>query len=186
MKTIVLLSIFIISLFTDNYLFSYDKKQYSLLKTGVENWNDWRNEEPKIKIDLTSANLSKIDLTGANLNKSNLSKSNFIKTDLTGVFFIDSNLSFAKLNRAILSYAILDHAKLFEANLTGADLSYSNLSNADLTDAIIKDANFTEANFENTIISPKWKDYIQSQNVKNFDKIIWGDALQNSEEDLTE
>jgi uncharacterized protein YjbI with pentapeptide repeats len=54
-----------------------DTEQLALLKNDVAAWNAWRENNPKMEIDLTEA-----DLTGANLYVANL---------------IDANLHGAKL-----------------------------------------------------------------------------------------
>jgi hypothetical protein len=83
------------------------------LKKGVHFWNQWREEYPEIKPDLSDADLSGADLSGADLSGA----------DLTGVDFI----------RAHLSGAHLSWANLFVANLSGADLTGVNLTGANLT-----------------------------------------------------
>ena len=45
-----------------------DQTQVDRLKAGVEGWNEWREANPKVKADLSSANLNYANLSGANLN----------------------------------------------------------------------------------------------------------------------
>ena len=80
------------------------------LKEGVEAWNKWRKDKPKIKRDLTEANLRKADLgyaslTGAVLERADLKEANLFGADLRG----------ANLRRADLAEANLE-----AANFTGA------------------------------------------------------------------
>ena len=78
------------------------------LKEGVEAWNKWRKDKPKIKRDLTEANLTEANLTEANLRKADLGYAS-----LTG----------ADLERADLRGANLRRADLAEANLEAANFT---------------------------------------------------------------
>ena len=102
------------------------EEQVKLLKRGAGEWNEWRNKNPLIEIDLEDADFEEADLSGAILVKVN-----FIKANLVG----------AKLGKACF-----DAAYLCEANLKGADLEEAELLLADLTDADLSGANLTRAN----------------------------------------
>jgi len=67
-------------------------------------------------------------------------------------------------------------AKLTGANLTGADLTRANFSNVDLT-AVTFTSNtiFKKATLAGARIQKKWQQFIYSQDVVNFSKIIWVD-----------
>ncbi len=59
------------------------------LKEGVEAWNKWRKDNPKIKRDLTEIDLRKADLgyaslTGAGLERANLTEANLEGANFTG------------------------------------------------------------------------------------------------------
>jgi uncharacterized protein YjbI with pentapeptide repeats len=100
------------------------------LKEGVEAWNKWRKDKPKIRRDLTDANLTEANLTEANLRK--------------------VDLGYASLTGAVLERADLKEANLFgvnlrKANLFGAHLSGANLRRADLAEANLEAANFKGA-----------------------------------------
>ena len=56
-----------------------NEEQLAILRQGVEVWNQWRNKEPRIKIDLVEA-----DLNGANLHKVNLIGADLNQAKLTG------------------------------------------------------------------------------------------------------
>jgi hypothetical protein len=114
-------------------------KHVAILKKGVDAWNTWRDENPKVVPDLSRENL-----TNAHLPRANLFGATLIETNLTG----------ADLSRARLIFANLIGAKLTGANLSGADLMLTNLSDANLTDAILTgDANLREANLSRTNLS---------------------------------
>lgn len=57
-------------------------EHHNILKSGVENWNKWREENPNIIIDLSDANLSDADLSRANLSHANLSRADLSRADL--------------------------------------------------------------------------------------------------------
>jgi uncharacterized protein YjbI with pentapeptide repeats len=44
----------------------------AILKRGVEQWNRWRKENPRVMPDLDEAHLSEADLRGAHLAESDL------------------------------------------------------------------------------------------------------------------
>ncbi|MEO1466682.1 MAG: pentapeptide repeat-containing protein, partial [Cyanobacteria bacterium J06633_1] len=44
----------------------------AILRDGVKNWNDWREDNPKIEPNLKGANLKGANLKGANLKNVNL------------------------------------------------------------------------------------------------------------------
>ena len=107
-----------------------DPEHLTKLKEGVEAWNKWRKDKPKIRRDLTDANLTDVNLTEANLRK--------------------ADLGYASLTGAVLERADLKEANLFgvnlrKANLFGADLRGANLRKADLAEANLEAANFTGA-----------------------------------------
>jgi hypothetical protein len=111
----------------------------AMLKKGVDVWNTWVGENPKVVPDLSRENLTNAHLPGANL---------------FGATLIEANLTGADLSRARLIFANLIGANLTGANLSGADLMLSNLSDANLTNAILTgDANLREANLSRTNLS---------------------------------
>ena len=80
-----------------------DEKQVEMLLRSVEEWNQWREENPDVEPELSNANLYRAKLDGANL--------------------VDANLRGATLIGANLSYAKLIAATLIDANLYRANLS---------------------------------------------------------------
>ena len=115
--------------------------QYELLKTGVNKWNKWRNENPNEKINLRDANMMLSDLDMVDLNKA----------DLRGANLRGANLREANLRGANLASALLAEADLSDADLRGADLKKTilvdaEMTNADLSDADLREADLTKAN----------------------------------------
>src|SRR5215204_7777117 len=91
------------------------KKHVARLKQGVEAWNQWRRENPKIRPNLSRADLIRASLRGADLRRTDLGK---------------ADLSHADLRGADLSHANLSGADLDYANLRGTGLSKSGLTHS--------------------------------------------------------
>jgi len=119
-----------------------------ILKQGVEVWNQWRKENPKIRPDLVRAKLVKADLPNANLSRAYL-----IKADLCGTKLQGSDLRSANLIRADLRGAQLSGANLMDAKLSGANLYKVNFSEANLCRANLLSADLVEANLKNAILT---------------------------------
>jgi hypothetical protein len=133
-----------------------NEEQLSILKQGVKVWNDWREKNPGIRIDLSAANLSgallqEVDLRATDLSSAVLTDANLHRADLSA-----STLNAAKLNGANLSKAFLHQANLFAADLRSANLEHAHLfqgnlrsadfRGADLTGADLRSADFKSAN----------------------------------------
>jgi uncharacterized protein YjbI with pentapeptide repeats len=121
----------------------------AILKQGVEVWNQWTEDNPKIAPDLGETDLS---LT-YRLNNANLSAANLIKSDLSLVLLSGANLRMASLIWADLHGAILYGADLTGAELGEANLSGTNLVNANLSGADCRKANLTGANLSHANLS---------------------------------
>ena len=121
--------------------FLVNKDHLTGLEKGVDFWNHWRQENPLIKPDLSSAYLRE-----ANLSRANLSRANLIGANLSKARLIEADLSSADLSSAYLREANLSEANLSEANLIGANLIGANLSKARLIEANLSEANLSEAN----------------------------------------
>ena len=133
-----------------------NEEQLSILRHGVDVWNEWRVKNFSVDIDLSNTSLSRANLRGVNLKGTNLRDTNFdvavfdggdlSGSDLRGSNFWrsslrDTNLSAAKLNRADLNAADLS-----DANLREADLGETNLSGAQLIGAHADETNLDGAN----------------------------------------
>ncbi len=104
----------------------------AILKQGVRQWNEWREEHPEVRPDLGGAFIFSADLSGANLSGAALSRANLSRTNLSGANIFGANLSGAALSRANLWQADVSEASLSGANIFVANLSGANLSGADL------------------------------------------------------
>jgi len=126
-----------------------------ILKQGVVVWNQWREEKPAIRPDLSKANLVGMNLTGANFIDVNLAETilsaailhgvNLTKADLSGANLSWADLLGTNLRKANLQRANLDMANLTGTNLTGANLQKAKLSGTDFTGANLNEANFNNA-----------------------------------------
>jgi len=145
-----------------------NEEQLAILEQGVDAWNQWRAENPGIRIDLKGAKIRHKQLDNINLAKADLQQANLSFSQLKG-----ANLAFANLENAILSYAnlagaklsathlgnayledaILTNAKLQGANLKKAKLTNSDLKSAYLVDANLEGSNLSAVNFENANLS---------------------------------
>ena len=75
-----------------------NRKQFKIIKQGVEVWNRWRDNNPNIEINLSDANLSYDNLSNANLSGANLKRvqalaTNFEGANLTGACIEDWNIN---------------------------------------------------------------------------------------------
>jgi hypothetical protein len=65
------------------------------LKEGVEAWNKWRKDKPKIRLDLTGADLTEANLTEVNLRKANLFGADLREANLRRADLAEANLEAA-------------------------------------------------------------------------------------------
>jgi len=135
-------------------------EQLARLQRSVEEWNQWREENEGVQVDLSGAKLNgakltRADLRGANLTRAylrgaNLTGANLSNADLAGAILDVAYLNRADLSNADLTTAILAGAKLFRANLLGANLTSANLIEANLTEADLTEADLSRTNFGRT------------------------------------
>jgi uncharacterized protein YjbI with pentapeptide repeats len=109
-----------------------------ILRQGVETWNKWREENPEVKIDLSTASLVGPKLSRSDFGKVNLRGANLKEADLGETLLDKSNFENADLRAARLC-----SASLRGADLAGANLYLADLRAADLTTAHLGDADFT-------------------------------------------
>lgn len=149
-----------------------NEEHVKMLKQGVEEWNNWRINNPAVRPILGEAILRETNLCGANLRgaylkEADLRNTNLTKANLTGADLGGATLRGADLRWAILSSADLLRTNLIEANLggtvlyaahlveallSGADLRGADLRGADLSGATLREAVLAEADFSNVRI----------------------------------
>jgi uncharacterized protein YjbI with pentapeptide repeats len=143
--------------------FMANDEHVAILKKGVDAWNEWRNENPGIKPDLSNADLSGVNLRTANLSRADLCEANLggadlFKADLTEARCIKARLNpadllCANLSRADLTWADLTEADLTDARLIQTDLRDAYLSRTDLSGADLRGAHLDRANFDGADLS---------------------------------
>jgi Pentapeptide repeats (8 copies) len=97
-----------------------DKEHFERLMHDVPAWNEWRQENSKVKPDLSYAVMRGADLMLANL---------------AGADLHEADLVLANMRGADLRHANLAGANLVGARLTGVDLAHANICGADLSTA---------------------------------------------------
>jgi uncharacterized protein YjbI with pentapeptide repeats len=117
----------------------------ALLKGGVAAWNEWREEKPDIRPDLTFAVLPDMDLSVSEADIPDFWTRLGSDKISDGVDLRDANLGKAALCRAKLSRAWLSNANLAGADLEEADLRGAKLDSANLADAILLRAKLQKA-----------------------------------------
>jgi uncharacterized protein YjbI with pentapeptide repeats len=137
-----------------------NEEQLKILRQGLGLWNNWRDEHPDIKPDLSgatfhdliSANLRGADLTGADLRGAHLFEADFQGANLSNAALCEARLRLADLRGANLRNANLSHADLYTTNLSGAELNSADLHNADLRNADLRSADLQKANLHNAYL----------------------------------
>jgi len=104
-----------------------------ILKRGVDIWNSWRKEHPKIQPNLSGTILSRLDFRNANFSYTNFENSNLRKSNFSGADLSDAILRGSDLTRAIFKGASLNNADLSEAIALGIDFTNADLSGANLS-----------------------------------------------------
>jgi hypothetical protein len=148
------------------------------LHAGVKPWNEWRRENPNVKVNLRRAELIKAYLIGADLSEADLSGATLNDADLSGANLSNANLAEASLIdanffSANLTCANLKAANFFRANLSHASLSGANLAEADLFRANLSNANLTEADLSDTDLSSASLQYAKLDHATLTDAALW-------------
>lgn len=126
-----------------------NEKHLSILKQGVDVWNEWRLKTDE-KPDLRGADLKETDLRGATLHGVNLQGSNLYEADLRGVYMPETDLQKANLQRAELRGTNLQRANLHGANLKEASIQLTNLQETNLQEANLGHTIFFWAQLKDT------------------------------------
>jgi hypothetical protein len=123
-----------------------NEEQLELLMEDTDQWNEWREENPDIEIDLSGA-----DLEDASLTLVNLSEANLVGANLKSAFLVEADLSNSNLRQASMQEAILHGVDLSEADLRGVQLAEAELREANLTGATLTgaDLQFVDFSFAN-------------------------------------
>lgn len=129
-----------------------DNLHMRTLKQGVEHWNQWREQNPKIRVDFIGADLTNVDLRGVNLKDGQLFGSQLKGATLRAANLRRVDLVGADLSGADLQGADLRRADLRESNLSNANLSYTQLGAANLNGATLNDTDLKGCRMGNTCL----------------------------------
>lgn len=140
-----------------------NQKQLEILKSGVENWNEYRANNVEVtpnfrqaklsSIDLSNAHLGLADFSGADLSGADFSGASLYMASFRNVNLFETNFKNADLSSANLCDADLKSADLSHVHMGNADLSGANLTNAILRGAIFYRTNLSGANLSKTIMT---------------------------------
>jgi uncharacterized protein YjbI with pentapeptide repeats len=149
-----------------------NKEHLDILMRGVKSWNTWRRRNPKIKPDLSHAELEAenfdggdfhgVNFFGANLSgEASFCNADFrdcsfeftdfldsygIGSDFRGALFVNATLSEMDFAKADFRDAELNSCRASEADFSGADLRGANLNGSDLSHANFEGAKLQGAN----------------------------------------
>jgi len=129
-----------------------DQDPVTMLKADAHAWNEWRKNNPEIRMDLRGANLHKADLSGKNLSRMNLQGALLSKARLGNADLTEADLSRVNGSRAVLRGANLTRANLSNANLSMADLRKARLHETDLNLADLRGARLGNAQLCSAIL----------------------------------
>ncbi|MBU1937112.1 toll/interleukin-1 receptor domain-containing protein [bacterium] len=128
-----------------------------IVRLGAKAINEWRQENPGVRLDLSGADFSNTQLFDADISRANISSANFEGSKLFKVDLSKANLSSAtlvgarvyrtKCHGADFSKAFLNHALII-----GFDFSEANFTHANLNEAKIVGGSLYKANFENSFL----------------------------------
>jgi len=175
-----------------------------IIDEGYEEWNNWRQSNSNVHIDLSETNLDDKELSGfnfsglnfsratfrrsnicnADLTNTNFEDANFYKADLTGTNLSNSNftgaalertdLSFTVWNNSILSNGFFYDAKFSNANLIDIVAHNSNFSGTDFTNANLTGADLTCSKFQRASFIQTNVENAILKNCNVFGISVWG------------
>ncbi|HEU5382174.1 MAG TPA: pentapeptide repeat-containing protein [Ktedonobacteraceae bacterium] len=121
-----------------------NEEHLTILKRGVEVWNQWRKENPDLRPDLSQAHLSQATLLDINLRlvllgDADLHGASLPRANLSGAELQGAKLSGANFFEAVFRGTMLHDADLRGANLFGADLSGAGLRSPSVWSASMLD-----------------------------------------------
>ena len=132
----------------------------TLLRQGVEEWNDWRAQNGSVTPDLTGLSMAAAKLDGIDLSHARLKGATLIRSKLNGadlrhadlrdamlheIVLNDADLFRANLENAVLASAKLRRARLYGVNLAGAQITVVDFREADFRDARLKNVDLRES-----------------------------------------
>ena len=97
-----------------------NQEHLAKLREGARAWNQWQEENPTVKADLSGADLGGANLTRANLTGADLGGANLTRANLGG-----ANLTRADLTEADLSEAYLGENHVLQVGPGGSRRDYT-------------------------------------------------------------
>jgi len=88
----------------------------SLLKKSVQEWNQWRKQNPKVIPNLRGANLQKANLRGAGLQGANLKGAILTEANFQGAYLNEAEFHFTHLQNVNLEGTDLQEAEHLTCN----------------------------------------------------------------------
>jgi hypothetical protein len=110
----------------------FRSEHLSVLQNGVEQWNQWRKDNPEIRPILYDAPLNGANFSQANFSNANLIGAQLQKATLIEVNFHEANLFGANLHEAVLTGSNFCRTDLYKTDLSGAKLTRANLQGTQL------------------------------------------------------
>ncbi len=108
-------------------------EQIAIINQGVEVWNQWREENPDVEIDLSGVQFKNQDLHRVNFRGANLHGTDF--------------------SSSVLAWADLRDADLFEANFYLVDMYQTDLRGANLGESILVGTNMVQTKIDKANVS---------------------------------
>lgn len=128
-----------------------NEQHLSHLRSGVENWNEWRKRHPNLQPDLSHATLNFL-AAKSTLDRNNSVFEPFQRRNFQGADLRNVNLSGAKIwlcdlqeanfQNANLQRAEIRRSQLASANFQGADMRQTQLITCDMTSVQLHNARF--------------------------------------------
>lgn len=120
-----------------------NEAQLNILRSSVQEWNEWRKNNPDASIDFTGVNFRFINLIETDPRTGERIGVDFHGVNLGGAHFHSARMHRANLRNASLVNCFMSDVKLVGADLSGADLHGSKCHMADLTEANLSGANMS-------------------------------------------
>ncbi len=149
----------------------FSQEQYDMImrcseKENMSEWNEWREQNRTINV-----NLQKADLSGANLQKAILENAYLQKAKLIGAKLQNAYLTGAKLQKAVLTLANLQGVILANAYLQGSKLKLVRVDGMTIITGckFDKETDFTGTGLDAPTIDPALKAAFKN----NIRRIKW-------------
>lgn len=151
-------------------------KVINILKDTPNIFNQWRLDNPDLKIDLSNADLSGLNLSGKYLMNINFRNANLNDTVCISTIFCSSNLEKASFMGANLSNTCFGSMTDFPITLMHSKLGYhltsaANLRNVNFEEANLYLANCCECNMDGAILVDAKTEQA------NLSKAYWGGVI---------